>query len=77
MVAYGSEGVLGEVYGKLGTGRRVMQGLKWKINKGKRGLHSYINIMLGCRVGEALGGMSTLHWIVSSSHRGMSYGQEE
>ena len=64
MVARGSEGVLGEVYGKLGTGRRVKQGVKWKIDKEKGGLQSCINIVLGCRVGEALGGVSTLHWIV-------------
>ena len=77
MVARGSKGVVGEAYGKLGTGRRVKQGVKWKIDKGKRGLQSCINIMLGCRVGKVLRGVSTLHWIVFSSHRGISYGEEE
>ena len=37
MVACGSEGVVGEAYGKLGTGRRVKQGVEWKIDKGKIG----------------------------------------
>ena len=72
-----SEGVVGEAYSKLGTGRRVKQGVKWKIDKGKRGLQSCINIMLGCRVGEALGGLSTSHWVVFLSHRGVSYEEEE
>ena len=77
MVARESEGVVGEAYGKLGTGRRVKKGVKWKIYKGKRGLQSCVNIMLGYRVRGALGSVSTLHWIVFSSHRGMSYGEEE
>ena len=55
MVARGSEGVVGEVCGKLGTGRRVKQDVKWKIDKGKGGLQICINIMLGCRVGWRLG----------------------
>ena len=76
-MALGSEGVLGEAYGSLDTRRRVKQSVKWNIDKRKRGIQSCINIVLVYRVGEALGGVSTSHWVVSSSYRGVSYREKK